>query len=79
VLASADASPLIRSAVAIGIDLGPNLSLTGSLATLLWLVAIRREGENVTAWQFLRVGAVAMPLALAGALGALYLQHRLWG
>jgi arsenical pump membrane protein len=78
VLASADASPLIRSAVAIGIDLGPNLSLTGSLATLLWLVAIRREGENVTAWQFLRVGAVAMPLALAAALGALYLQHRLW-
>lgn len=79
VLASADASPLIRSAVAIGIDLGPNLSLTGSLATLLWLVAIRREGENVTAWQFLRVGVVAMPLALAGALGALILQHWLWG
>ncbi|MGJ7545243.1 arsenic transporter [Variovorax sp. LT1R16] len=79
VLASADATPLVRSAVAIGIDLGPNLSLTGSLATLLWLVAIRREGENVTAWQFLRVGAVAMPLALAAALGALYLQHRLWG
>jgi arsenical pump membrane protein len=78
VLASADAAPLVRSAVAIGIDLGPNLSLTGSLATLLWLVAIRREGENVTAWQFLRVGVVAMPLALLAALGALCLQGLGW-
>ena len=76
VLADANASTLIRSAVTIGIDLGPNLSVTGSLATLLWLVAIRREGENVTAWQFLRVGAVAMPLALAASLGALYLQQQ---
>ena len=58
----------VRSAVAIGIDLGPNLSITGSLATLLWLVALRREGEHVSAWQFLRVGAVAMPLALVAAL-----------
>ena len=77
-LTEAAASNLIRSAVTIGIDLGPNLSVTGSLATLLWLVAIRREGENVTAWQFLRVGAVAMPLALAASLGALYLQHMAW-
>jgi arsenical pump membrane protein len=58
----------VRSAVAIAIDLGPNLSVTGSLATLLWLVALRREGEHVSAWQFLRVGAVAMPLALVAAL-----------
>jgi len=78
VLTDANASTLIRSAVTIGIDLGPNLSVTGSLATLLWLVALRREGENVTAWQFLRVGAVAMPLALVAALGALYLQQPLW-
>ena len=31
----------------IGVDLGPNLSVTGSLATILWLTAIRREGEDV--------------------------------
>ena len=78
VVTDAGASNLIRSAVTIGIDLGPNLSVTGSLATLLWLVAIRREGENVTAWQFLRVGALAMPLALAASLGALYLQQKWW-
>jgi arsenical pump membrane protein len=62
---------VVRSAVAIGIDLGPNLSVTGSLATILWLVALRREGEHVSAWQFLRVGAVAMPLALVAALACL--------
>ena len=61
----------VRSAIAIGIDLGPNLSVTGSLATILWLTALRREGEHVSAWQFLRVGAVAMPLALIAALACL--------
>jgi arsenical pump membrane protein len=61
----------LRSAVAIGIDLGPNLSVTGSLATILWLMALRREGETVSAWRFLRVGIVAMPLALVAALACL--------
>jgi arsenical pump membrane protein len=61
----------VRSAIAIGIDLGPNLSVTGSLATILWLVALRREGEHVSAWQFLRLGALVMPLALVAALACL--------
>ncbi len=61
----------VRSAVAIGIDLGPNLSVTGSLATILWLVALRREGEHVSAWQFLRIGALVMPVALVAALACL--------
>ena len=49
---------------------GPNLSITGSLATILWLQAIRREGADVSFWQFLKVGAVTMPLALIAALVA---------
>ena len=61
----------VRSAVLIGIDLGPNLSVTGSLATILWLTALRREGQNVSAWTFLKLGALVMPpallLAIAGA------------
>ncbi len=61
----------VRSAIAIGIDLGPNLSVTGSLATILWLVALRRESEHVSAWQFLRVGMVTMPVALVAALACL--------
>jgi arsenical pump membrane protein len=53
-----------RSAVALGIDLGPNLSVTGSLATVLWLLALRRERTDVTAATFLQTGAIVMPPAL---------------
>ncbi len=74
VVGDANVTPLVQSAVAIGVDLGPNLSVTGSLATILWLLAIRRESEDVSAWQFLRVGAVAMPVALALALLGLLAQ-----
>ena len=69
----ADVPPKIAGAILIGVDLGPNLSVTGSLATILWLVAIRREGETVGAWQFLRLGALVMPPALILALAGLLL------
>jgi len=60
----------VVDALLIGVDLGPNLSITGSLATILWLTAIRREGESVGFWRFLKVGVLAMPPALLLALGA---------
>ena len=60
----------IVDALLIGVDLGPNLSVTGSLATILWLNAIRREGENVGFLDFLKVGGVVMFPALACALAA---------
>lgn len=68
-VAQAHPPQLVIDALLIGVDLGPNLSITGSLATILWLQAIRREGEDVSFWRFLKVGAVAMPLALIAALG----------
>jgi arsenical pump membrane protein len=58
-------------AVLVGVDLGPNLSVAGSLATILWLIAMRREGVEITAWEFFKVGAVVMPLALVASLVAL--------
>src|SRR4051812_28890111 len=57
-------------AILIGVDLGPNMSVTGSLATILWLTALRREKIEVTAWQFLKVGLMATPPALIAALAA---------
>jgi arsenical pump membrane protein len=60
---------LLANAVLIGVDLGPNLSVTGSLATILWLLALRKEKLDVSFWEFLRIGAVAMPIALLAALG----------
>jgi arsenical pump membrane protein len=60
----------VTRAVLIGVDLGPNLSVTGSLATILWLTALRRDGLTVGALAFLRLGALIMPPALLLALAA---------
>jgi arsenical pump membrane protein len=56
------------------VDLGPNLSVTGSLATILWLTALRREGQGIDAWTFLKLGAVVMPPALVLALGVAFVS-----
>jgi arsenical pump membrane protein len=58
----------------IGVDLGPNLSVTGSLATILWLTALRREGLQIRAWAFMKIGVVVMVPALAASLAVLAIQ-----
>jgi arsenical pump membrane protein len=60
----------VIDALLIGVDLGPNLSITGSLATILWLASIRREGEEVGFMRFFKVGAFVMLPALVLAMGA---------
>jgi arsenical pump membrane protein len=67
---SAHVPDQITRAVLIGVDLGPNLSVTGSLATILWLTALRREGQAVGAVAFLKLGIVVTPPALLLAIGA---------
>ncbi len=74
-LQAAHANSLIANAVLIGVDLGPNLSITGSLATILWLIALRKEKLDVSFWSFLKVGVVAMPVALLASLGGTILMH----
>jgi arsenical pump membrane protein len=69
----ANAPERITSAILVGVDLGPNLSVTGSLATILWLNALRREGLEVGAWSFLQLGLLVMPPALVLALGSLFI------
>src|ERR1700733_3919866 len=71
------ATGLIANAVLIGVDLGPNLSITGSLATILWLIALRKENLNVSSWDFLKVGAIAMPVALLASIAGAILMHKL--
>jgi arsenical pump membrane protein len=71
------ATGLIANAVLIGVDLGPNLSVTGSLATILWLIALRKENLNVSGWGFLTVGAIAMPVALFVSIGGAILMQLL--
>jgi arsenical pump membrane protein len=69
-IVQAHAPQKVVDALLIGVDLGPNLSITGSLATILWLTAIRREGEEVGFATFLKVGVMVMPPALLLAIGA---------
>ncbi|HEY1470023.1 MAG TPA: arsenic transporter [Candidatus Acidoferrum sp.] len=64
----AQETSIVAHAILIGVDLGPNLSVTGSLATILWLIALRREKVEVTAWEFFKLGAIAMPVALIASL-----------
>ena len=77
-LHAAHVKGLIANAVLIGVDLGPNLSVTGSLATILWLLALRKEKLDVSFWDFLKVGAVAMPVALLVSVGGAILMQSLF-
>ena len=78
-LQAAHAKGLLASAVMIGVDLGPNLSITGSLATILWLIALRKEKLDVSFWSFLKVGAIAMPIALLFSIGGAIAMHSFFG
>jgi arsenical pump membrane protein len=86
-LQAAHTQGLMANAVLIGVDLGPNLSVTGSLATILWLLALRNDSGDgaggqkldVSFWTFLKVGAIAMPVALFAALGGAILIQMWFG
>ena len=78
-LRAAHVKSLIASAVLIGVDLGPNLSITGSLSTILWLLALRKARIQVSFWSFLLVGAAAMPTALLFSLGGAVFMHWCFG
>ncbi|WP_244130237.1 MULTISPECIES: arsenic transporter [Burkholderia] len=67
-IGAAHSPQTVIGAILIGVDLGPNLSVTGSLATILWLAAIRREGQRVGFGEFLAVGVCVMLPALVAAL-----------
>lgn len=53
----------------LGVDLGPNLAISGSLATILWVSILRKYGLRVDALQYVRLGALVVPPAIgAGVL-----------
>jgi arsenical pump membrane protein len=59
------------AAALVGVNLGPNATVNGSLATLLWLGICRRGGIAVSPLAFARVGVLATIPALAAALALL--------
>jgi arsenical pump membrane protein len=60
-------------ALLVGLNVGPNLCVTGSLAWLLWLRAARHAGARPSLLHASRLGLIATPLSIAGAVGALML------
>jgi len=59
---------LIYSTI-LGNDLGPNLTIFGSLSSMLWLLILRRNGIFITPGQFLKLGLlVTPPMLFLGAL-----------
>jgi arsenical pump membrane protein len=48
-----------------GVDTGPNLLTSGSLATILWLALLRRHGIRVSLAEYLRVGLLVVPSSIA--------------
>ncbi len=62
--------PLHVGALLLGLNVGPNLAVTGSLAVLLWWRAARAVGIRPSALAYTRQGLLLAPIALAGALAA---------
>jgi arsenical pump membrane protein len=60
-------------AMLIGVDVGPNLTYVGSLATLLWRRIVHAHDEEVEVTQFLRLGALTVPVTLIASTTALWL------
>jgi arsenical pump membrane protein len=65
-------SPGLLLAALIGVNVGPNLTYVGSLATLLWRQVLHARDAAPAAGEFLRLGAVTVPLSLVAGVGALW-------
>ena len=65
--------PGVLLAVLLGVNIGPNATYLGSLATLLWRRVVIRHGEHPKAREFHALGALTTPLSLAAATCALWL------
>jgi arsenical pump membrane protein len=56
-------------ATILGADLGPNLTIVGSLATMLWLLILRRRGVEISSLDYFKLGVVLVPVMVGvGAL-----------
>jgi arsenical pump membrane protein len=60
-------------AMLIGVNVGPNLTYVGSLATLLWRRIVHAHDEDVDTREFLKLGALTVPVTLVTATAALWL------
>ncbi|WP_284436364.1 SLC13 family permease [Streptomyces sp. TUS-ST3] len=76
---TAAAGPGAVLAVLLGVNIGPNLTYAGSLATLLWRRILHRDDHRVGLGEFTRLGLLTVPAALAAAVVALWGSLQLVG
>lgn len=62
--------PAHPRALLIGLDVGPNLAVTGALSAILWLQVGKASGGHPSAARYSRLGVVLAPAAMLGALAA---------
>jgi arsenical pump membrane protein len=67
-------------AALIGVNLGPNLTYAGSLATLLWRRILREHDTDADLGDFTRLGLLTVPATLVAATVALWaMLHAIGG
>jgi arsenical pump membrane protein len=66
-------------AVLIGVNLGPNLTYVGSLATLLWRRVLHERDEEPALGDFTRLGIAAVPATVVAATVALWVTLKVIG
>lgn len=70
-------SPTVVLAVLIGVNIGPNLTYTGSLATLLWRRILVRGKQPARLGTFTRLGLLTVPASLLVAVTLLWATAKL--
>ncbi len=63
-------------AVLVGVNVGPNLTYVGSLATLLWRRVLHVEDHEVELGEFVRLGALTVPAGLVAATVLLWFSAK---
>lgn len=71
---TAQSGPGAVLAVLLGVNIGPNLTYAGSLATLLWRRIVHQHEHGVDLREFTKLGLLAVPSALVPAVLALWVS-----
>ncbi len=75
----AHGGPLPVLTVLIGVNIGPNLTYVGSLATLLWRRIVADHDHESGLGEFTRLGALTVPVSLVACTIALWAAARVMG
>ncbi|WP_189596903.1 SLC13 family permease [Streptomyces pilosus] len=76
---AAPSGPGAVLAVLLGVNIGPNLTYVGSLATLLWRRIVHHHAHEVSLRRFTLLGLATVPLTLVASTVALWVSLEVLG